>query len=59
MPPISLEIRIPRRATRDITNVLETMTKPGCLSQTCCKARLKNVTATYNLHTLTKKLTNV
>ena len=32
IPPIALEIYISRRTTRDITNVLETMIKPWCLS---------------------------
>ena len=32
IPPITLEIYISQRTTRDITNVLETMIKPWCLS---------------------------
>ena len=50
MSPMALEICIPQRATKHITNVLETLTKPGCLSQTCCETRLKIVTGTYSFH---------
>ena len=50
MPPIALELRIPQRATRTITNVLETMIKPWWNPDMMQAAITNYMIGTYSFH---------